>query len=61
MSSCGYQMTPIEFSSESDEEAKKKAREFLENQRKFDPEGTANIICLQRIDVKEEVTRINLN
>lgn len=51
-------MSPIEFDAESDEEAREKAKEYLDLQQKSDPEGTASIISLFRIDVREVRTRI---
>ena len=58
MSSRGYPMSPIEFDAESDEEAREKAKEYLDLQQKSDPEGTASVISLFRIDVREVKTRI---
>ena len=58
MTSRGHQMPPINFSAGSDEEAREKAKEYLDLQQKSDPEGTASIISLFRIDVREVRTRI---
>lgn len=54
-------MSPREFPAGSDEEALTKAREILDTQRKSDPEGTAGIVYLLRIDVEEQTTRIRTN
>ncbi len=58
MTSRGHQMPPINFSAGSDDEAKKEAQERLSLQRKSDPQGTAGIDSLFRIDVREVKTRI---
>jgi hypothetical protein len=58
ISSRGCFLKPVEFPAESDEEALKEARRVLKIQKESDPQGTAGIVYLRRIDVREKTTEI---